>query len=335
MIKKALTVLAMMMIMSHTVLALTLNGAGATFPYPIYSKWFSVYGKEKGVDINYAPIGSGGGIRQFTAGVVDFGASDAPMTNDEISKAGGDVMLIPTVMGAIAVVYNADISGLNLDGKTLAQIFLGDIRKWNDPRIADLNPGANLPDENITTVHRSDSSGTTDIFTNYLAKVSIDWAAKVGAGKSVAWPVGVGGKGNPGVAGAVKNNKGSIGYVEQAYAETNKLSEVALKNKSGKFVLPTVDGVITAADRGAANIPADFRGQILNQRGANSYPICGLTWLLVHKNQKNSEKGAALKNFLTWSMNEGQKYASELYYAPLPGSLNARVLKAIDSISVR
>ena len=335
MIKRFLAVFTMMMFLSPAVLALTLNGAGATFPYPIYSKWFSVYGQETGVQINYAPIGSGGGIRQFSAGVVDFGASDAPMTNDEISKAGGDVVHIPTVMGAIAVVYNEDIQGLKLDGKTLAQIFMGDIRKWNDPRIADLNPGINLPDDNITTVHRSDSSGTTDIFTNYLAKVSLDWSAKVGAGKSVAWPVGVGGKGNPGVAGAVKNNKGSIGYVEQAYAETNKLSEVALKNKSGNFVLPSVNGVVAAADKGSKNIPADFRGQILNQKGADSYPICGLTWLLVHKNQTNSEKGAALKEFLKWSMDEGQKYAPDLYYAPLPGSLKTRVLDSINSISVK
>jgi phosphate transport system substrate-binding protein len=312
--------------------AVTLNGAGATFPYPIYSKWMSVYQQEKGVQVNYAPIGSGGGIRQFTAGVVDFGASDAPMTGDEIKKAGGDVLHIPTVAGAVAVVYNTGFSGLKLDGDTLADIFLGEIKKWNDDRIAELNPGLNLPDKAIKVVHRSDSSGTTDIFTGYLAKVSTSWAAKVGAGKSVNWPAGVGGKGNPGVAGAVKNNEGSIGYIELAYAETNNLPAAALKNRAGKFIAPSVDATTAAMAGGIKKIPADFRGEILNQRGERAYPICGLTWLLVHKNQANQEKGAALKDFMKWALTDGQKYAAELYYAPLPQALREKVLIAIDSI---
>lgn len=334
MLKKLLILFLGIAVLSSAALALTLNGAGATFPYPIYSKWFLAYQQAKGVQINYAPIGSGGGIRQFMAGVVDFGASDAPMTLDEIQKAGGDVLHIPTVAGAVAVVYNTGFAGLKLDGDILAGIFLGEIKKWNDPRIAELNEGVSLPDKDIMVVHRSDSSGTTDIFTNYLAKVSTVWAAKVGAGKSVAWPAGVGCKGNPGVAAAVKNNFGSIGYVELAYAETNKLATAAIKNRAGKYVMPSVDGTTAAMEGGVKKIPADFRGEILNQRGADAYPICGLTWLLVHKKQSDADKGAALIDFLKWALNDGQKYAAELYYAPLPQSLRTKVLNAIDSIKI-
>lgn len=315
-------------------LALTLNGAGATFPYPIYSKWFSVYKQEKDVQLNYAPIGSGGGIRQFMAGVVDFGASDAPMTDSEIAKAG-DILHIPTVAGAVAVVYNAGFDGLKLDGETLAGIFLGEVKSWNDPKIAELNPGISLPDRKITVVHRSDSSGTTDIFTGYLAKIDARWASKVGAGKSVAWPAGVGSKGNAGVTGAVKNNSGSIGYVELAYAETNNLAVARMKNRSGGFIAPSIGGT-TAAMAGAVNkIPSDFRGDILNPRGADAYPICGLTWLLVHKEQAQAEKGMALKDFLKWALTDGQQYAKDLYYAPLPEALKSKVLTTIDSISVK
>jgi phosphate transport system substrate-binding protein len=333
--KKLLAFLLGVVLLTGSAMALTLNGAGATFPYPIYSKWFSDYQKEKGVQINYAPIGSGGGIRQFTAGVVDFGASDAPMSNDEISKAGGDVLHIPTVAGAIAVVYNAGFDGLRLDGETLADIFLGNIKRWNDDKIAEQNPGINLPDKKIVVAHRSDASGTTDIFTNYLAKVSSDWASKVGAGKSVSWPVGVGGKGNPGVASAVKNNDGAIGYVELAYAETNNLSAAKMKNKSGSYVSPSVDGTTAAMAGGLKKIPADFRGEILDQKGGSAYPICGMTWLLVHKNQSNPDKGSALKDFLKWALTDGQKSADTLYYAPLPSSLASKVLAAIDSISTQ
>ena len=335
MLRKIIALCLGLVLMSGLAMALTLNGAGATFPYPIYAKWFSDYQKEKGVQINYAAIGSGGGIRQFTAGVVDFGASDAPMTSDEIQKAGGDVLHVPTVAGAIAVVYNAGFDGLKLDGETLAGIFLGDIKRWNDEKLAELNPGVNLPDKAILVAHRSDASGTSDIFTNYLAKVSTDWAAKVGAGKSVAWPVGVGGKGNPGVAGAVKNNDGAIGYVEQAYAETNKLAVAKMRNKAGVFVEPSVNGTTAAMAGGVNKIPADFRGEILNQKGNSAYPICGMTWLLVHKNQANAEKGHALVDFLKWALTDGQKSATDLYYAPLPDQLKNKVLAAINGIVVK
>ncbi|MFA5839316.1 MAG: phosphate ABC transporter substrate-binding protein PstS [Candidatus Margulisiibacteriota bacterium] len=332
MIKRALVFFLGIAVLAGSAMALSLNGAGATFPYPLYSKWFSVYKNQSGVQVNYAPIGSGGGIRQFTAGVVDFGGTDAFMTDGEIDAASNDVIHIPTVAGAVAVVTNIGVGGLKLDGETLAAIFLGGIKKWNDPKIAELNPGVNFPDKNILVVHRSDSSGTSDIFTNYLAKVSSKWASQVGAGKSVAWPTGVGGKGNPGVAGAVKNNEGSIGYVEEAYAETNQLDMTAIKNKAGKYVLPSVAGTISAMAAGVSKIPADFRGNILNQAGKSTYPICGLTWLVVHQKQRNAEKSAALKAMLTWALNDGKKYAAELFYAPLPENLKNKVLKVVNSI---
>lgn len=333
MIKKLVATVMALAVISSAALAVTLNGAGATFPYPIYSKWMAVYEREKGVKVNYAPIGSGGGIRQFTAGVVDFGGTDAFMSVDEMNKAGGNVLHIPTVMGAVAVVYNSDVQGLKLDGATLADIFAGNIKKWNDPKIEALNPGVNLPDKSILVVHRSDSSGTTDIFTNYLAKVSTMWASKVGAGKSVSWPAGVGAKGNPGVAGAVKNNSGSIGYVELAYAETNKLSTAELKNRSGVFVGPSSAGVTAAAEKALKKIPSDFRAEILNQPGKKSYPIAGFTWLIVKTDMDRSEKSAALKDFLSWAVSEGQQYAPDLYYAPLPESLRSKVLSAINSMN--
>jgi phosphate transport system substrate-binding protein len=333
--KKLLTLLLGLSLLAGSAFALTLNGAGATFPYPIYSKWFADYQREKGIQINYAPIGSGGGIRQFSNGVVDFGASDAPMTGGEIAKAGGDVLHIPTVAGAVAVVNNAGIADLKLDGETLAAIYLGEIKKWNDDQIAELNPGVNLPDKAIRVVYRSDASGTTNIFTSYLAAVSTSWAARVGADKSVAWPVGVGGKGNPGVAGAVKNNDGSIGYVELAYAETNNLSAAMIRNRSGRYVAPSVAATTAAAAGGIRRMPADFRVMIVNQPGAETYPICGFTWLLVHKDQPAADRGAALKDFLNWALTDGQKSAGSLYYAPLPASLQSKVLAAVAAISTR
>lgn len=333
--KKTIAAVISLILVSSAALAVSLNGAGATFPYPIYSKWVSVYKQEKGTQINYAPIGSGGGVRQFTQGVVDFGGTDAYMSDSELSNVGEAVLHIPTVMGAVAVAFNAGISNLRLDGDTLAAIFLGEIKTWDDPRIEALNPGIDLPNKPILTVHRSDSSGTTDIFTNYLGKVSTKWAANVGAGKSVAWPVGVGAKGNPGVAGAIKNNSGSIGYIELAYAETNDLSVASIKNRSGVYTKPSVNGTTAAAKAGLKNFPADFRGQILNQPGSDVYPISGLTWLVVRKNQADSEKGLALKEFLKWAVTDGQQYAADLYYSPLPEAFAGKVLKTIDSIDVK
>jgi len=333
MLKKILFLLLAVTMVAGASLAVELNGAGATFPFPIYSKWISEYYKATNDKINYQPIGSGGGIRQFTNGIVDFGASDAPMTNQEIKAAGGDVLHIPTVMGAVAVSYNLPgINSLKLDDQTLAKIFLGDIKKWNDEAIVKLNPGINLPDKSILTAHRSDGSGTTNIFSNYLAKVSSAWAAQVGAGKSLNWPVGVGGKGNAGVAGVIKVNEGAIGYVELAYAITNDLSVVVLKNRSGKFVTPSIDSTVAAAAGAIKSIPNDFRADLTNAKGANAYPIIGLTWLLVHKNQSNAEKGKTLVEFLKWSLTVGQKYGPELYYAPLPEELKTKVLETIDSI---
>ena len=331
MIKKVLAAVTMAALMASAAMAVTLNGAGASFPYPIYSKWMSMYEKEKGVKVNYAPIGSGGGIRQFTAGVTDFGGTDAFMGNSEIAKIKGNVLHVPTVMGAVAVAYNCDIDKLKLDGDTLAAIFLGDIKKWNDPRIAALNPGTALPDANILVAHRSDSSGTSSIFTNYLAKVSSAWASRVGAGTSVSWPAGVGAKGNPGVAGAIKNNRNSIGYLELAYAKSNGLSTVLMKNRSGSYVAPSNDGVTNAAAGALRRMPSDYRAEILNQPGRSAYPIAGFTWILVKKTG-NGDKAALLKDFLNWCLTDGQKYADELGYASLPVSLTGKIIADVNSI---
>ena len=320
-------------LLTGSCLAMTINGAGATFPYPIYSKWTSEFKKQTGVSVNYQGIGSGGGIRQFTQGVVDFGGTDAPMTVQQMNQAGGDVLHIPTVTGAVAVTYNVPgISSLRLDGETLASIFSGKIKRWDDPQISALNPGISLPSKSILVSRRSDGSGTTHIFSSYLAKVSTAWASEMGAGSSLRWPAGVGGKGNAGVAGIVKTNEGSIGYVELSYAITNALPVVALKNRAGKYVAPSVASTTKAVDGMSARIPASFIADLNNAPGADSYPIVGMTWILVHKNQKDAEKGKALVDFLSWAMKEGQTYAESLLYAPLPKSLTARVEKAIDGI---
>jgi len=333
MIKKIAALVIGLGLISSAALALTLNGAGATFPYPIYSKWIYEYNKATGIQINYQSIGSGGGISQFTAETVDFGASDAPMTNGEIAKAGGDVLHIPTVMGAVAISYNLPgISELNLDADALADIFLGKIKKWNDETISTLNPGINLPDKSILVAHRSDGSGTTSIFSNYLAKVSSDWASQVGAGKALSWPAGVGGKGNEGVTGVIKVHKGAIGYIELSYAMSNNLPVVALKNRAGKFVKPTIASTSAAAAGALKKMPGDFRADITNAAGADSYPISGMTWILAHKQQKDPEKGKALVDFLNWALTTGQQYAEPLLYAPLPESLRAKILVTVKSI---
>src|SRR4051812_23418609 len=272
-----------------------LTGAGATFPYPLYSKWFDAYATTTGVKINYQSIGSGGGIRQLSEQTVDFGATDAPMSDAELAKAkGGPVLHIPTVLGAVVVTYNVPEleRPLRLDGTTLADIYLGKITRWNDARIAALNGGAKLPARDILVVHRSDGSGTSYVFTDYLASVSSSWAAKSGKGKEVQWPVGLGGKGNEGVAGQVKQLPGSIGYVELAYAKENKLAFADIRNAKGQFVTPSIAAVTAAAAGAAAALPAttDYRVSIVNASGANAYPISSFTWLLVYRNQTDAAK---------------------------------------------
>jgi phosphate transport system substrate-binding protein len=311
----------------------TLNGAGATFPYPVYSKWFDEYHKVKpALQINYQSIGSGGGIRQLTEKTVDFGASDGPMTDEQIVKAGGAVLHLPTVMGADVPVFNVEgVKELKLDGPTLAGIFLGKIAKWNDGALAKLNPGAKLPDLAITVVHRSDGSGTTYCWVDYLSKVSPEWEKTVGRGTAVNWPVGLGGKGNEGVSGLVKQTPGSIGYVELIYATQNGIDYASVKNKAGKFVKATVEGVTAAAAGAAKSMPKDYRVSITDAPGAKAYPISTFTWLLVYP--KNPEgKGAEIKAFMRWMLKDGQKMAPALGYAPLPESVKAMVAKTVETI---
>lgn len=312
-----------------------INGAGATFPYPLYSKWFSEYAKiDQSVKFNYQSIGSGGGIKQITAQTVDFGASDKFLSDEELKAAPGKLLHIPTVMGAVVVTYEIPGigTGLKLASEDVADIFLGKITKWNDPRIANDNPGVKLPDKAIIVVHRSDGSGTTSIFTDYLTSVNKEWAAKVGKGASVKWPVGLGGKGNEGVAGQVKNTQYSIGYVELAYAVENKLPYAFLKNKEGVFAEPTIKSISAAAAGAAKQMPADYRISLVNQPGKQTYPVVGFTWLLVYEQQKDKEKGKKLVEFLNWSLHKGQKMAAPLLYAPLPDSVEKMVAKTIKSI---
>ncbi|MBI2216187.1 MAG: phosphate ABC transporter substrate-binding protein PstS [Candidatus Rokubacteria bacterium] len=297
-----------------------LNGAGATFPYPLYSKWFDEYAKiERGVRFNYQSIGSGGGIRQITARTVDFGATDGPMTDDQLRKAGGELFHIPTVLGAVVATYNLPGNPrLRFTPELLADMFLGTITKWDDPRLREVNPGVSVPAQPIVIVHRSDGSGTTYIWVDYLSKVSKEWAQKVGRGTSVKWPVGLGGKGNEGVAGQVKNTPGALGYVELAYANTNKLPVASIRNQAGKFIEPAIESTTAAATGAAKTMPADFRVSLTNPPGDNAYPIASFTWLLVYRDQPEPTKGQALAKFLWWASHEGQKYASDLLYAPLP-----------------
>ncbi len=312
-----------------------INGAGATFPYPLYSKWFSEYAKiDKSVKFNYQSIGSGGGIKQITAQTVDFGASDKFLSDAELKGAPGKLIHIPTVMGAVVVTYNVPgvPKGLKLSSEDVADIFLGKITKWNDPKITNDNPGVKIPDKQIVVVHRSDGSGTTSIFTDYLSSVNKEWAAKVGKGASVKWPVGLGGKGNEGVAGQVKNSQFSIGYVELAYAIENKLPYATLKNKDGIFVEPTIKSISAAASGAAKHMPADYRISLVNQPGRESYPVVGFTWLLVYEQQKDKVKGQKLAEFLKWSLKSGQKMAAPLLYAPLPENVVRMVDKTIKGI---
>lgn len=309
-----------------------LTGAGATFPYPIYSKWFSDYAAKAGVRINYQSIGSGGGIRQLSEQTVDFGASDAPMSDAELAKAkGGKVLHFPTVLGAVVVTYNLPevTKALKLSGVVLGDIFLGKITKWNDPRIAALNAGVKLPAKNILVVHRSDGSGTTFIFTDYLSAVAPAWKSGPGTGKEVRWPVGLGGKGNEGVAGQVRQIVGSIGYVELAYARQNKLAYAEVQNASGAFIAPTIEA-ITEAAAGAAKAlgkDTDYRVSIVNAPGKKAYPISSFTWLLVYERMSDATKAKKLAAFLKYALNDGQKSAASLDYAPLPSNI-AKQLEA-------
>lgn len=314
---------------------LTITGAGATFPYPLYSKWFYEYSNSHpGLRFNYQSIGSGGGVKQITAGTVDFGASDAPMTGDELKKLPRPILHIPTAIGAVAVVYNLKgiAAGLKIAPDVLADIYFGKIRKWNEPRIASLNPGVRLPAIDIVVAHRSDGSGTTDIFTNYLSVVDLEWRAKIGRGKSVNWPAGIGGKGNEGVAGVVRQTPGAIGYVELAYSMQNRMTAAALRNKEGNFTLPTLDSTSAAAAGAAREMPADFRMSLVDAPGKDAYPICGLTWLLVYQEQKSEAKGRALVGFLKWAIRDGQKMSAPLFYAPLPKPVADKVDGALRQI---
>jgi phosphate transport system substrate-binding protein len=317
---------------------LLINGAGATFPYPLYSKWFYEYSNANpGVRFNYQSIGSGGGIKQITAGTVDFGATDAPMTDEELGKLPGPILHIPTAMGAVVVVYNLDRveAGLKLTPDLLAGIFLGKIARWNDPRIAEQNRTVTLPNADIVVVHRSDGSGTTNIFTSYLATVNHEWRAKVGQGKAVNWPVGIGGKGNEGVAGVVKQTPGAIGYVELAYAKQSRMTMASLRNREGNFVLPTLEATSEAAAGVAKTMPADYRVSIVDAPGKGSYPIAGLTWLLVYRNQRDEAKGKALVQFLKWAIHDGQKMEAALDYAPLPKPVVEKIDKTLRQINYR
>ena len=306
-----------------------MNGAGATFPYPLYSKWFDEYTKvDPSVRFNYQSIGSGGGIRQISERTVDFGASDGPMTDDQLKKAPAELLHIPTVLGAVVATYNLPGNPtLHFSGDVLADIFLGKITSWDDHRIKSLNPGVSLPKTAIVIVHRSDGSGTTYIWVDYLSKISREWEEKVGRGTSVKWPAGLGGKGNEGVAGQIKNTPGALGYVELAYAITNKLPAASVKNAAGKFIEPTIATTTAAAAGAANNMPADFRVSVTNAPGDTAYPIASFTWLLVYKEQPNEAKGRLLTKFLWWAIHDGQKYPSDLLYAPLP----APVVKQIEA----
>jgi phosphate transport system substrate-binding protein len=315
-----------------------LTGAGATFPYPIYSKWIAEYAASHGVRINYQSIGSGGGIKQLSEQTVDFGASDAPMTPAEMAAAkGGAIYHIPTVVGVVAIAYNVPeiTTPLKLTGPVLADIYLGKITKWNDARIAAINAGATLPAKDILVVHRTEGSGTTFIFTDYLGSASPAWKSGPGVGKEVQWPVGLGAKGNDGVAGQIKQTPGTIGYVELAYVKQNRLAAAQLENAEKRFVAPTAESATAAADAAAAKLPAntDFRVSIVNAAGPNTYPITSFTWLLLYEHMPDAAKARRLTDFVKWALTDGQSQVASLDYAPLPASIVAKLTPRLDSIA--
>ena len=313
-----------------------LQGAGATFPYPLYSKWISEFGKQQPhIRIDYQSIGSGGGIKQLIERTVDFGATDVPMTDEQLRAAGAEILHIPMVIGPVIVIYNlaGAPSGLKLVPDVLSGIFLGEITKWGDPGLVSLNPDLTLPDSNIVVVHRFDGSGTTAIFADYLSKVSDHWASRVGRGASVNWPVGLGGEGNEGVAGLVKQSPGTIGYAEIAYSEQNQLSYGYIRNRSGEFVRPSIESVTAAADRASDRQPDDLRWSITDAEGKDSYPISGFTYILVIRDQPDLKKGRALAEFLWWVLHEGVRFIEPLSYAPLPPAVVMKTEAKLKSIT--
>jgi len=328
---------AAMLVAGVAAQTMQINGAGATFPNPIYSKWFAEYNKlHSNVQINYQPIGSGGGIRQITAQTVFFGATDGPMTTDQLLAAPSKILHLPTVLGAVVPVYN--IPNVNAEikftGPVLADIYLGKITKWNDPAIAKLNAGVNFPGSDITVVHRSDGSGTSYIWADYLAKVSPEWKTKVGVATAVNWPTGVGGKGNEGVAGLVTQTPASIGYVELIYALQNKISYGSVQNMAGEFLRGSVESVTAAASAAAAKMPADFRVSITNAEGKGVYPISSFTWLLLYESPKDKAQAKTMVDFTKWALTDGQKFCAELGYAPLPEAVVKLEMAVLAKIKV-
>ena len=320
-----------------TAQTMQINGAGATFPNPLYSKWFAEYNKlHPNVQVNYQSIGSGGGIRQITNQTVFFGATDGPMTDEQLKAAPSKILHFPTVLGAVVPVYNIPnvTAELKFTGAVLADIYLGKITKWNDPALAKLNPGVTLPGADITVVHRSDGSGTTFIWVDYLSKASPDWQKKVGVATSVNWPAGIGGKGNEGVSGLVSQTPGSIGYVELIYASQNNIKYGSVQNQSGEFVKGSEQSVTAAAAGTAAKMPADFRVSITNAEGKGAYPISSFTWLLLYEDPKDKTQARAMVEFLRWALTDGQKFAGQLGYAPLPASVVKLEMTALQQIKV-
>jgi phosphate transport system substrate-binding protein len=331
--KQALIAVGLLVLAGSIAQAQKLTGAGATFPNPIYSKWFSEYSAaHPGVEINYQSIGSGGGIKQVTAGLVDFGAADVPMNDDQIASSKVKIVHLPTVMGAVVPIFNVTgVTDLKFSPDVLADIFLGKISTWNDARIAKDNPGVKLPSESINVVHRSEGSGTTFIFTDYLSKVSKDWANGPGKGAALNWPKGIGGKGSEGVAGLVRQLPGAVSYVELLYALQNKISYGEVKNAAGNWVKASIAGVTEAA-ASVKQMPADYRVSITNAPGAQAYPISSFTWLLVPVKSQDAAKGKVLKDFLNWMLNSGQSEVSNLYYAPLPKAVVDKEHATINSL---
>ena len=334
--KRSLFVISGMLAAAAPAAAQSLTGAGATFPNPIYTKWFDAYSKKTGIKINYQSIGSGGGIRQFTEGTVDFGASDGPMNESQIQAVNGNVLHVPTVLGAVAVTYNLPTLGdtkLKFDGNLLVDIFMGRVTKWNDAKIAALNPGVKLPDIDLIVVHRSDGSGTTYVFTDYLNKFSREWKDKVGYATSVNWPAGLGGKGNEGVTQQVKQTEGALGYVELIYAISNNLPYAQVKNATGNFIVPSLETVTAAAAGAKLEKDTDFRVSITNAPGAQAYPISSFTWLLVKKDNKDPVKAKLIRDFLAWMITpEAQAMAAELHYAPLPAPVVSLVQARLPTL---